>query len=376
MAADQISSLFYLWVLQIAWWLAAMLPLSAAGILVALGLQTLHRRARVIEKESVESKPEGFMKLLQDKFTHQAISQSMLFIIFGGLCLGGIVGLFLQGIIQHGVQKAVESGKFLNQGAGATSGNGSSLDLILLLALVIGVVMVVLAVHIYRSLCRSAEELVRSLTSRDATRPLIVRWFHDSKKMGLVVLVFGGWLCFGVIMQVVGFIVMVVPWPAGLPPFSFPWATNALIGILVAVGLILFFVLFALPVWMGVRNFKLDVRYYRENPTFRLIANVSSALGLGAFGALLFINLLHHTGIVPLPAQWFNFVPAFWVLSYLMAYAAAVLVQIFLFRKRHRDFALENIVVAFIIAFPGAVPVFFLLSSLFANFMPWLFGQF
>jgi hypothetical protein len=38
MTAAQTSSLVWLWVLQIAWWLAAMLPLAAAGILIALGL--------------------------------------------------------------------------------------------------------------------------------------------------------------------------------------------------------------------------------------------------------------------------------------------------------------------------------------------------
>jgi hypothetical protein len=48
MTADQTSSLLWLWILQIAWWLAAMLPLAAAGILIALGLRALHRQARAI----------------------------------------------------------------------------------------------------------------------------------------------------------------------------------------------------------------------------------------------------------------------------------------------------------------------------------------
>ena len=375
MATDQASSLLYLWVLQIAWWLAAMLPLSAAGILIALGLRALHRRARTIEKEPVESKPGGFVKLLRDKFTHQALSQSMLLIIFGGLALGGLAGLFLQGIIQPGVQKAIESGGFLKQEAAAPAGNGPSLDFIFLLALVVGAVMVVLAVHTYRSLCRYAGKLAGFLTSRGATRPLLVRWFHDSRKIGLVALVFGGWICFGLIMQIVGFIVMVVPWPAGLTHVSFPWATNAVIWILVAVGVILFLGLLLLPVWMGVRHFKLDVRYYRGNPTFRLMVNVSTALGTGSFGALLFMNLLHRSGIAPLTGQWFDFIPMLWVLAYLLAYAAAVLVQVFICRRRDQDFTLVNIAVAFIVAFPGAVPIFFPLFSLFANFLSRLFGQ-
>jgi len=375
MAADQTSSLLCLWVLQIAWWLAAMLPLSAAGILIVFGLRALHRRARAIEKEPVESKPGGFVKLLREKFTHQALGQFIFLIIFCGLALGGIAGLFLQGLIQPEVQKAIESGDFLRQEAAALAGNGHSLDFILLLALVVGAVMVVLVVHTYRSLCRRAGELAGSLTSREAKPSLLVRWFHDSRKMGLVAIVIGGWICFGLIMQVVGFIVMVVPWPAGLTHVSFHWATNAVIWVLVAVGVILFLALFVPAVWMGVRHFKIDVRYYRGNPTFRLIVNVSTALGTGPFGALLVMNLLHRSGIAPLTGQWLDFIPTLWVLAYLLAYAAAVLVQVFICRSRDRDFTLLNIAVAFIVAFPGAVPVFFLLFSLFANLLSRLFGQ-
>ena len=59
MTTDQTSSILWLWILQIAWWLAAMLPLAVAGILIALGLRALHRRARAIEKKPVSSEPGG-----------------------------------------------------------------------------------------------------------------------------------------------------------------------------------------------------------------------------------------------------------------------------------------------------------------------------
>jgi len=299
----------------------------------------------------------------------------MISLIFGGLALGGLLGLFLQRLIQPGVQKAIESGGLIEPEVAAPPGHGPSLDFIFLLALVVGAVTVVLAVYTYRSLCQRAVELAESLTSREAPRPLLVRWFHDSKNLGLVVLVIGGWVCFGLIMQVVGFIVMVVPWPAGLTDVSFPWATNAVIWVLVAAGVILFLVPFVLAVWMGVRHFKLEVRYYRENPTFRLMVNVATALGAGPFGALLFMNLLHRSGIAPLTGQWFDFIPALWVLAYLLAYAVALLVQVYICRSRDRDFTLVNVAVAFIVAFPGSVPVFFLLFSLLAHFLSRLFGQ-
>ena len=181
MTTDQTSSLLWLWVLQIAWWLAAMLPLAAAGILIALGLRALHRRARALEKKPVESKPGGFLKLLWDKFSHQALGKAMLPLIFGGLALGGLVGFLLQRLIQPGVEKAIESGDLLEQEAAVPPGPGPSLDFIFFLALVVGAVTVVLAVYTYRLLCQRAAELAGSLTSREAPRPLLVRWFHDSK---------------------------------------------------------------------------------------------------------------------------------------------------------------------------------------------------
>ena len=375
MASDQTISLIYLWVMQIAWWLAAMLPLSVAGILIAFGLRALHRRARVIEKAPVESKPGGFVKLLMDKFTHQILSRTMIIIISGGLALGGIAGLFLQGIIQPGVQKAIESGRFLEQEAATPNGTGPSLDIIFFLSMVVGAVMLVLAVYVYHLLCRDAGKLAESLTNREAKRPLLVRWFNDSRTMGLVVLILGSWICFGLVMQFVGLIVMIVPWPAALPHDLFSWATGMAIWIMVALCVILFLAFFALPVWMSVRHFKLDVRYYMGNPTFRLIANVLYTFGAGVFGALLFMNLLHYSGIAPLTHQWFDFIPALWVFAYLIAYVATVLVQIFICRKRDRDFTIVNIAVAFIVAFPGATPLFFLLFSILSKFVSRLFGQ-
>lgn len=372
MTTDQTSSLLWLWILQIAWWLAVMLPLAAAGICIALGLRALHRQARAIEKKPVESEPGGFVKLLRDKFTHQALSQSMLLLISGGLALGGLLGFFLQRLIQPGVQKAIESGDLLKPETAPPPGHGDPLDVIFLLALVVGAVTVLLAVHTYRSLCRRAAELAGSLASREAPRPLLVRWFHDSKKMGLVAVVIGGWVCFGAIQQVVGPIVLSVLCAAGLTNVSIPWAETALSWVVLAFGAVIFLAPFVLVFWMAVRHLKLELRYYRENPTFRLTTNISAALGAGFFGALLFMNLTLRLGIFPLTDEFFG---ALWGPAYLLAYAAAILVQILVCRIRDRDFSLVNVAVAFVIAFPGSILVFFVLFSLLGIFLSRLFGQ-
>ena len=317
---------------------------------------------------------EGFVRLLQDKFTHQAFSQSILFILFGGLALGGLVGLYLQQLVQPGVQKTIESGSLLKQDINVPINSGPYLDFILFLSLLVGAVMVALAVHTYRSLCRDASEIAVSLRGREAPRPFLVKWFYDNRKIGLLALIIGGWICFGFIMQVVGFIVVVVPWPTGLTDVSFIWATNIVIWILGAAGVLLFLAPLALALWMGIRHFKLEVRYYQGNSTFRLIVNVATALGAGLLGSLLFMYLLDRLGIAPISGKWFDIVPALWPLAFLIAYATALLIQVFIVHYRNRDYTVVNIAIALIVAVPGSVPVYYLLFSFLANFLSRLLG--
>jgi len=296
MSTDQTPSILWLWVLQVAWWLAYMLPLAAAVILIALGLRWLHRRARDIEAKPVEAGPGGFGKLLRDKFSHMAIGKAMLYLIIGGLALGGMLALFLQSFIQPEVQEAVEQGGLLKPEAAAPPGQGDPINFILFLALVLGALTVVMGIYTYRLLRQRATEAAAHLTGREPVRPLLVRWFHDSKTMGVVALVIGGWVCFGLLMQFVGLIVFIVPLPESLTNRSFQWAATAVIWMVVAAGGLMFLAFFAPSVWMALRHFKLEVRYYQENPTFRKAVNVSTVFGAGAFGALLTMHLMHYLG--------------------------------------------------------------------------------
>ena len=296
MTTNQTSSILWLWVLQVAWWLAYMLPLAAAIILIALGVRWLHHRARDIEAKPVDAGPGGFVKLLRDKFSHMAIGQSMLYLIIGGLALGGMLALFLQSFIQPEVQKAVEPGDLIKPEAAAPPGQGDPINFILSLALVLGAITIVYCIYTYRSLQQRATEAAVPLTGREPARPLLVRWFHDSKKMGILAMVIGGWVCFGLLMQVVGLIIFIVPLPESLTNLSFQWAANAVIWVLVAAGGLIFLAFLALPVWMGFRHFKLEVRYYQENPTFRMAVNVGTVFGAGAFGALLSMHLMNYLG--------------------------------------------------------------------------------
>jgi hypothetical protein len=302
MTADQTTSILWLWILQIAWWLAAILPLALAAILIAAGFRWLHRRARALEQKPVKPGPGGFGKLLRDKFSHLALGQAMVYLIIGGLALGGMLGWFLQSRIQPAIHKAVEKGDVVKPELTPSPGQGDHLGFILFLALVVGVLTVYLAIRKYRSLCQRAAEMAAQLRGQHSPRPLLVRWFHDSKKMGLLVTMIGAWLAFGLLMQVVGLAVFFVPLPASLAKTSFEWATTAVIWVLVAMGALMFLAFFGPPVWMGLRHFKLDIRWYQENPTYRMIVNVGAVFGAGAFGTLLTMHLLNYLGRIFWPS--------------------------------------------------------------------------
>jgi hypothetical protein len=298
MTTDQTTSILWLWILQVAWWLVDVLPLAAAVIFIALGFRGLHRRARDIEAKPVEVGPGGFGELLR----HMAIGQAMLYLIIGGLALGGMVALFLQSFIQPEVQKVAKQRDVIKPEAAPPPGKGDPIDFVLFLALVLGTLIVIMGIYAYRWLRQRATEAAAHLTGREPSRPLLVRWFHDSNTMGVLALVIGGWVCFGLLMQVVGLIVFIVPLPESLTNQSFQWAATAVIWVLVVVGGLVFLAFLAPPVWMGLRHFKLEVRYYQENPTFRKAVNLSTVFGAGAVGALLTMHLLNYLGGIFWPA--------------------------------------------------------------------------
>jgi hypothetical protein len=286
-----------------------------------------------------------------------------------------LLGLFLQSFIQPEVQKAVEQGDLIRPEAAVTTGQGDPIDFILFLALILGVLTVVTGIYAYYSLRQRAIEAAGHLTGQEPSRPNLVKLFHDNQKMGLLVMVVGGCVCFGLLMQLVGLIVFIVPLPESLTNLSFQWATTAVIWLMVGGSVVLFLSLFAPAVWMGVRDFKLDVRYYRENPTFRLLTNILVTLGSGTFGVLLFMNLIYRTGNAPITGgELLEIFGPLWAIAYLIAYGAAILFQILVCRTKERDFSLANIAVAFIVAFPGSVPVFYLLFILLSHFLSQLFG--
>jgi hypothetical protein len=296
MAADQTSSLLWLWVLQVGWALAAWLPLALTAILIALAIRWLHYRAKSIEGKKVEPGFVGFLKITRDYISHLTIGKAMTLAIIVGLALGGMIAVGLQKFIQPEVQKVIEQKDFPKPDAVGFSGQHISIDFILLLALVLGILMIVIGIRVYRLLRVRASEVAGRLENHHSSRPLLLRLFYDSPKMGVLVLVIGGFLLFGMLMQIVSLMLILVPLPRAITESSFPFVMTTFIWILSGLGIVLFLAFFGPSIWMGVRNFKLQLRYYRENRIFRASVNVSTTIFVCLFGALLNIWLINYLG--------------------------------------------------------------------------------
>jgi hypothetical protein len=141
-----------------------------------------------------------------------------------------------------------------------------------------------------------AAELTGRLQTQYSSRPLLVRLFHDSTKMGVLVLAIGGFLLFGMIMQIVNLILVFLPLPRAITELSFPFVFTIFIWVLSALGILLLLAFFGPSIWMGIRNFRLQLRYYRQNRFFRASVNVYTTIFVCLFGALLNMWLINYLG--------------------------------------------------------------------------------
>jgi hypothetical protein len=295
MGSDQNYSLLWLWVLQVAWALAAWLPLALVAILIALAIRWLHYRAKSIEGKKVEPGFVGFLKIIRDYTTHLTIGKAMFHSIILGLALGGTIAVGLQNFIQPQVEKVNE------QKASPTDfveyfGQRISIDFILVLALILSLFLIVIGLRVYRSLRHRASELAGRMGKAQSPRPLLVRLFHDSAKLGVLVLAIAGLLSFGMLMQIVGLMLVFLPLPRAITGMSFPHVITAFIWILSGLGLVLFLAFFAPSIWMKLRNFKLQLRYYRDNRIFRTGINVYTSIFVCLVGALINMWLINYLG--------------------------------------------------------------------------------
>lgn len=295
MTPNQNYSLLWVWVLQVAWALAAWVPLALVAILIALAIRWLHYRAKSIEGKKVEPGFIGFLKIARDYTTHLTIGKAMFLSITVGLALGGTIAVGLQKFIQPEVEKIIE------QKASPTDfvesfGQHISIDFILLLALILAPFLIVIALRVNRSLRQRASELAGRMEIHQSSRPLLVRLFHDSAKLGVLVLAIAGFLFFGMLMQIVYLILVFLPLPRAITEISFPHVTTAFVWILLGLGISLFLAFFAPSIWMAIRNFRLQLRYYRDNRIFRIGVNVYTTILVCLVGGLLNMWLINYLG--------------------------------------------------------------------------------
>jgi hypothetical protein len=156
-------------------------------------------------------------------------------------------------------------------------------------------VTVIIGVNVYRRLRRRAVELATRSAGRGAPKPVVVRLFYENKAIGIVILVIGCWVLWGLLCQIVGLAVFMFPGLRSLP--SIPGVETAAIVFLVVLGAAMFAALFAPSVWLSMRNFKLQFRYLRENRVARRLFYAQAVVLCGLIGIALnlyLINVLGH----------------------------------------------------------------------------------
>jgi len=291
------SSTFRLWLLGLAWTLGPWLSLGLAAVLATLGIRQISRRARSIETRPIQPGLGGFLGVVKDSWIHRVLTWSTLYIVIGCIMLGGLVAAGIQGLVSNGIQESAlgtSAGETNVPAAPAQPSSGGALDLILLGGLIMACVTVMVGVVAYRRLRRRAKTEAARLPGRGSSRPLIVRLFHDSKALGITVLVVACWLLWGLLCQAVGLAVYMTPGAGSLQ--RIPGVETVAIVFLLVLAVAMFGVVFGPFTWLLVRNVKLQVRHLRQNTVARRLFYAEAVILCGLAGSLLNLYLVRVLG--------------------------------------------------------------------------------
>jgi hypothetical protein len=299
MSPDITTSHFLLWLSGLAWVFGPWLSIAFALTLAALGMQWLHRFARSIETKPVK---QGFFSVYWDLIMHRSISQVVLFLTIGSVAFAGLLGAGIHGIVQKNVQEIVETELSPDPETLINSTQEVSLDMIFLMGLIMAVVTVIIGIRTYKSLCRRAVELASDRGAGDGHRPFIVKVFYDNKKVGVVIMIVGCWFLWGLLTQIGGGVLMLVPLPRALTTASIPGVTTVVIYLIIFLGVLLFIAFLGPFAWFSWRNLKLQIRYIKENRSHRRLFYIQMIVFGGFFGYFLNLYLLQLLGQLMWPS--------------------------------------------------------------------------
>lgn len=296
MNTDQTT--FQLWLWGLVWTLGPWLALGFAAVLATIVIQKVSRAARHIEKKPIEQGVGGFFDVVRNSWLHGSLTKSVIIVVIACVMLGGFVAAGMQGFVHRNIQETAQTyaeRELANlPDTPPSADENGALHLILLLAMMMACVTVMLSVTAYRRVRRHAAMLAARSAARGTTKPFVVKMFYEKKGTGIAMFVVGSWFLWGFLCQLVGLAVYMFPALHSLP--SIPGVETAAIIFLLILSIAMLVALFAPFVWLSVRNFKLQLRHFRENRMARRLFYAQAVVFAGLIGGLLNLYLIDILG--------------------------------------------------------------------------------
>lgn len=302
MSSEAPPSILWLWVLGLVWGLGPWLALGLAAVLAALAWQRIHLFARKIEGRPIQDGFSGYITAYRHALLHSVLAKGTLFVFFGCVAFAGLLAAGIWGLVQKSLEGITPDAleevlppptTTVDPGASAASG---MLDWIILVALLLAGVTIIIGFKAYRRFRQRALASVSRSTGRGTPRPLVVRLFHDNRRIGIIVTVVGCWILWGTLTQFAGLLFLVVPKAAALTYRPIPGAMTAGIVFLVIIMVCMNGIFLGPFVWLSLRNMRMQFRLIEENRVARRILNAQVIVFAGLLGALLNLYVIDLLG--------------------------------------------------------------------------------
>jgi hypothetical protein len=285
-----------LWLLGLVWsygtWVVLALALGGGVLLFA----RLDRIAEAVERGPILDGWRGIPGILRNRAFLAACVDAMKLVLVGALALTGVAMAAFQGFVAGQLEaEPVDLAELPSLEIG--------LDFLLLGAVVVFAVTVVGGVMTWRTLRSRAEAWVAAPAGRPV--PLLVRLYLRPRLAGVLLLVLGGYLLFGAMMQVFYLVVLVLPLPRWLLEISVSGATWLAIAVLTVLWLGVVLVMAAPFARLRLRALHFWLRELAENRIALACLRVSVAVGVLLLGFYLDVWLLQALGTRFFP-DWFR----------------------------------------------------------------------
>ncbi len=288
-----------LWLLGLVWAYGSWLVLALALGGGVLAFAWLDRLAAARESGRIEEGWRGVPGMIRNRLALSSLVSILKVVTVGAVALVGLATMGLQDFVREQLpdETALPSDEL-------PFAKEISFDFIMLGGVVLLAMTVAAGALAWQALHRRAAAWSSSGASRGRP-PLLVRFYLRSRLAVLLLLVLGGYLVFGLVMQLFYLLVLLLPLPASLLTVSVPHVTLLTVFVLTLLWLGLVFVLLAPFTRLWLRRVNLWLREITENRIALATWKLSVVGFVFFFGFVFDLWLLEELGAAWFP-RWFH----------------------------------------------------------------------